>query len=1163
MEESKKESKENKSEVAKREEETLKFWQDNKIFEKSLEKTSGKEEFVFYDGPPFATGLPHYGHLLGSTAKDLIPRYKTMRGYHVRRRWGWDTHGLPVENIVEKKLGLKNKKDIETMGIEKFNELCRAQVLEYVHDWKQYVDRLGRWVDFDNSYKTMDVTYTESVWWALKQMHEKGLLYEGRKVLMYCPHCETPLAKAEIAMDNSYRDITEDAVTVKFRIKEPKTYNLEPNTFLLAWTTTPWTLPANVALAVGPEIEYSLVSHPTLPYDKGGRDEVRERYVVAASLVEKIFGKEAKVEKTFFGKDLEGLEYEPLYEIPAIKKTGKRSHYVALADFVSTEEGTGIVHTAVIYGEDDYQLGLKNDLPMVPLLNSNGTYNNEVPEFLRGQYIKKADKIIIDDLEKRGLLFAKAPNTHNYPHCYRCGTALIYNALSSWFINIQKIKARMLELNEKINWFPDHLKHGRFLNIVENAPDWTISRNRFWASPLPIWKCSPPAGGCKKVEVIGSLEELRGKATKSGNKYYLMRHGKTASNGSGLINDDIENNDSLTEDGKEGVRESAKKLKSEKIDLIIYSPYRRTKETAEIVAGIIGIDAENMIEEPRVGEIHTNMTGKKWEEYWPQFGERKDRLYSIVKGAESLGDVRKRSMQVMFELEEKYKGKRILIVTHEGVTAMLQIGVLAEEKLMEETYINRGHRFYENAEVGLIDFWPFPHDSDFVLDFHRPYIDAIKLKCDPDDAVGTGCGGEMSRVPEVVDCWVESGSMPFAEYHYPFENQSEFEKRTPGDYIAEYIAQTRTWFYYMLAISTALFDHEPFKNVSVTGTILASDGAKMSKSLGNYTDPLALIDKYGADAYRYYMMTGVVMQGEDTLFKDDEVKEVYQRMINILWNTVLFYKLYVPSGPTAEGRHNENVLDRWILARLAQLHEVVTTNLDKFDTIHAGRPIREFVNDLSTWYIRRSRDRFKSEDKADRELAITTTRFVLLELSKLIAPFMPYLAEQVYKAVGGPFESVHLEDWSEIKGNKGDAEVLENIRITREVVSLALEQRQKVGIKVRQPLASLEISEKLDDEYVVLIKDEVNVKEVKIGPELKLDTKLTPELELEGQMRDLVRVIQEKRKELNLKPGEMIKLTLSESLSGLASKFEAEIKKSVHARDIIVSNVEEIKIEKV
>jgi len=1143
----------NKSEVAKREEETLKFWKENKIFQKSLEKNSGKKEFVFYDGPPFATGLPHTGSLLASVIKDVIPRYKTMRGYYVRRRWGWDTHGLPVENMIEKDLGLKSKKDIELIGIEKFNETCRAKVLMYAHDWQKYVDRIGRWVDFDNSYKTMDASYTESIWWALKQMHEKGLLYEGRKVLMYCPHCETPLAKAEIAMDNSYKDVTEEAVTVKFRVT--KSYVLGSNcsnSYLLAWTTTPWTLPANVALAAGPEIEYALVSHPTLSYDKRGRDEVRERYIVASALVEKHFGKEAKIEKTFLGKELVGLEYEPLFDVP--KMHSDKSYKVYAADFVSTEEGTGIVHTAVIYGEDDYQLGLKNNLPMVPILNPNGTYNVDAPEFLRGQYIKKADKMVIEDLERpeRNLLFAKALNTHSYPHCYRCGTALIYNALSSWFINIQKIKERMIELNEKINWVPEHLKHGRFLNIVENAPDWTISRNRYWASPLPIWKCNE----CKKVDVVGSLEELSNRITKSGNRYFFMRHGRTARNGTGVISDDPSNTDPVTEEGDLEIRESTNKLKESKIELIVYSPYQRTKQTAQIVASVLGLEKNQMIEDERLGEIRTNMTGKKWSEYWPQFGGRKDRLSVVIEGAENLGSVRRRAMEALFELEAKHVGKNILIVTHEAVTMMTQVGILAEANKMQKAYEDRLPRSFENAEVGELPFWPFPHNANYELDYHRPYIDVIKLKC--------SCGGIMTRIPEVVDCWVESGSMPFAEYHYPFENKTEFEKRFPGDFIAEYIAQTRTWFYYMLAISTALFDQESFKNVVTTGNILAADSSKMSKSKKNYTDPLIIMDQYGADALRHTLMISVVMQGEDVNFRDDEVKEVYQRLVNILWNSVQFYALYSQNHNSQFAIHNsKNILDRWILARLGELHHEVTENLDKFDTVKAGRPIRNFVDDLSTWYIRRSRDRFKSENEKDKESAIETTRFVLLELSKLIAPFMPFLAEQVYKAVGGEFESVHLENWPEIKSDNEHSDILQNMRITREIVSLALEARQKAGIKVRQPLQSLQINQKLNQEYLELIKDEVNVKEVMSGTQIKLDTNITPELKLEGEMRDLVRAVQEKRKDLGLQPGDMISITLPTSLSGLAAKYESEIKKAVHAEKIEVAEIEEIKIEKI
>ncbi|HEY4493309.1 MAG TPA: class I tRNA ligase family protein [Candidatus Paceibacterota bacterium] len=1149
-----------KSDAAKREEETLKFWQENKIFEKSLKLREGKEEFVFYDGPPFATGLPHHGTLLSSVAKDVIPRYKTMRGFYVRRRWGWDTHGLPIENMIEKDLGLKSKKDILALGIEQFNEACRAKVMQYAHDWQKYVDRVGRWVEFESAYKTMDATYTESVWWALKQMHEKGLLYEGRKVLMYCPHCETPLAKAEIAMDNSYKDVTEEAVTVKFRLKIEnwKLKIADTPTYLLAWTTTPWTLPANVALAVGPEIEYSLVTHPdSVSPSLINKRGVGVSYIVASALVEKHFGKDAKVEKTFFGKDLEGIEYEPLFQIPAVQQSGKPAYYVALADFVSTEEGTGIVHTAVIYGEDDYQLGLKNDLPMVPILNSNGTYNDLVPEFLQGQYIKKADKLVIEDLEKRGLLFSKAPNTHSYPHCYRCGTALIYNALSSWFVNIQKIKARMIELNEKINWVPEHLKHGRFLNIVENAPDWTISRNRFWASPLPIWKCSE----CDLVKVVGSLSDLEDNRSTKPNKYILVRHGqseKNSGNGEqGVIATTREGDRyHLTEEGREQSRKIASELKSQNIDLIVTSPYLRTKETAEAIGSLLGVKVE---EDERLKELQLGQTleGKTWDAFREFEGKRgfDDHLGE----GESCREMLERMRAVVVDLDKKYQGKSIVLVSHGDPLWLLRSYLMNLSP--QETLKQHDSLYPKRGEFYVLSHSNYPRNKNMELDFHRPYIDAIKLAC--------SCGGEMVRIPEVVDCWVESGSMPFAEYHYPTENKKEFEGRFPGDYIAEYISQTRTWFYYMLAVSTALFDREPFKNVVTTGNLLAADGAKISKSKGNYTDPLLLIDKYGADAYRYYEMVSVVMQGEDALFKDDEVKEVYQRMINILWNVVQFYTTYKIEGQSAKVKNQnytskfENVLDRWILARLAELNRDVTENLDKFDTVKAGRPIRDFVTDLSTWYIRRSRDRFKSDNAQDRDSAIGTTRFVLLELSKLIAPFMPFLAEQVYKAVGGELESVHLENWTEIKSEPEHSDVLENTRITRDIVSLALEARQKEGIKVRQPLASLQTSAKLAPEYLELIKDEVNVKEVKFGPELLLDTNITPELELEGKMRDLVRSVQEKRKDLGLQPTDQVNLTLPTSLGDLIPKFESEIKKSVHAQNVSLADTQEIKIEKV
>ena len=608
-----------KTTTALREEEVLRFWKEHKIFEKTLEKDAPHGEFVFYDGPPFATGLPHYGSLLSSIIKDVIPRYKTMRGYRVRRVWGWDCHGLPIENMIEKELGLKSKKDILALGIAKFNEACRASVLRFAKEWEKYVDRVGRFVDFRGAYCTMDNSYIESVWWALRQAHEKGLLYEGRKVLLYCPHCETPLAKAEIAMDNSYQDITEEAVTVKFRVKNPEKHGLPANTFLLAWTTTPWTLPGNVALAVGEDVSYALVR--ILNTQKRAKEGVieYENVIIAEEIFEQLYSKEntdalklafdlvyahTKKEdeeavrgpekvKVLKGKELVGLQYEPLFEIPKVSAQDKpHAHTILPADFVSTEEGTGIVHTAVLYGEDDYMLGLANDLPMAPLLDARGHFNDDAPELVRGQYFKKAEKEIVADLEARGLLFAHALHTHSYPHCHRCGTPLIYNALNSWFIDIQKIKARLLATNEDINWVPEHLKHGRYQNIVENAPDWTISRNRFWASPLPIWKNTQTV----EVAVIGSLEELRARTKRSGNRYFLMRHGESESNASGTLNGDPSIENTLSEIGKREVQDALASLPKE-IDLVFFSPLQRTRESAEQVAHALDLPQDALVED--------------------------------------------------------------------------------------------------------------------------------------------------------------------------------------------------------------------------------------------------------------------------------------------------------------------------------------------------------------------------------------------------------------------------------------------------------------------------------------------------------------------------------------------------------------------------------------
>lgn len=1112
----------------------MKFWQDNNIFQKTLDKKSPKGEFVFYDGPPFATGLPHYGSLLSSIIKDVIPRYKTMQGFYVRRRWGWDCHGLPIENMIEKELGLKDKTEIEKIGIKKFNESCRDSVLRYAHDWKKFIDRVGRWVDYTGAYMTMDATYTESVWWALGEAYKKGLMYEGRKVLLYCPHCETPIAKAEVQMDNSYKDVTEEAVTVKFKIKNPEEIGLSGNVFILAWTTTPWTLPGNVALAVNKDIDYVSVIN--------GNDI----YILAQKRWHQYENlKNLQIDsKGLKGKDLVGLEYEPLYEIEKVKQSGKKAWYVAPADFVTTEDGTGVVHTAVIYGEDDYALGQKLDLPLVQLLDSKGHFNSDAPEFVRGEYFKKAEKLVKKDLEERGLVFDKKLYTHFYPHCHRCGTALLYNAITSWFLNIQDVKADLIKLNEKINWIPEHLKHGRFLNIVEGAPDWTISRNRYWASPLPIWKSESG-----KVEVIGSVEELKKKTT-SNNHFFIARHGQAENNAKNITDSNPQSTNGLTEVGRQQVAELLKLIKKENIAQIYVSPYLRTRQTAEILAEGLGFEKDKIIIDDRLSELDFgDLSGQPFADFLTHEEKHLKYFEDKLPNGESYLDAKRRFGEFLYDVNSRYQNENILVVSHGIALEVIKAVIEGADNKRSKEIINT----YEAETAGLLDFVfsPIPHNDDYVLDLHRPYIDEITW---------TNERGElMKRIPEVADGWVDSASMPFAEYHYPFENKEEFEKRFPGDFIAEYIAQTRTWFYYMHAMSVMMFGEVSFKNVVTTGTILAADGSKMSKSKGNYTDPMLNMDMYGADSLRYYLMTSVVMQAEDLKFSDADVKDVHNRLINMLWNSYKFYEMY---GGSAEREYepSNHPLDKWILAKLGDLQNEVTSGLEQFDTVRAGRPIRDFVAEFSQWYVRRSRDRFKSDEEKDKNAAVSTTRLVLLELSKLLAPFMPFMADSLYMTLGGGKESVHLEDWPEVENLSGaQKETLELMEEVRRICSLGLEARSKVNIKVRQPLSQIQVkNDKLkgEQEYLEIIKDEVNVKEIyfdtDLAEEVVLDTEITPELKEEGDVREILRALQDLRKEKGLNPSDMAILLVGNSgvNKDLVKKYEQAISKTVSLSDI-------------
>ncbi len=987
------------------EKEILNWWEKHAVFERSVSERPDDKPYVFYDGPPFATGLPHYGHILSSVIKDVVPRYFTMKGYRVPRRWGWDCHGLPIESLVEKELQITGgKKQIEEeLGVEKFNEACRSKVLTYTKDWKTMVDRIGRWVEFDNAYKTMDATYMESVWWALKTIWDKQLIYEGRKVLMYCPRCETPVSKAEIAMDNSYKDVTEESATVKFKLKEQGTRNKEQfkdingPIFVLAWTTTPWTLPGNVALAVGAEIEYVLLKEQGAVNKERPAQESSAYYVVAKERLGVVFkDKSYEIVKEFKGSDLAGLEYEPLFNLSAVSATGKKAHYIAAADFVTTTDGTGVVHTAVIYGEDDYQLGVKLDLPMVPMLDAKGHFNEAAPELVRGEYFKKAEKLIKNNLEERGLLFKREQFTHSYPHCWRCDTALIYNAISAWFIDIQKIKPRLLALNEKINWYPEHLKHGRFLNILETAPDWNISRNRYWATPLPFWKCSE--------------------------------------------------------------------------------------------------------------------------------GKRKNE-----------------------------KGESV------PCTNVVCVGSVADLKAKALNF----------AEV-------FSSDKVEEIDLHKHVVDKIKLKCD-------ACGGAMERIPEVIDCWVESGSMPFAEWHYPFENKEVFQQRFPGQYIAEYIAQTRAWFYYMHVMAVLLFDNVSFENCVTTGNVLNEKGEKLSKSKKNYPDPWGLIETHGVDALRFYLMTSPVMQADDLFFSDREVKEAYNKVLNLLWNVVEFYLLYAGEyDGTTQMHHSTNLLDKWIVAKANLLVKEVTEHMDHYDTVKAGRPIKDFVDELSTWYLRRSRERLKGEDQQGKQHALATLHHVLLVLAKVMAPFTPFMAEKIYQELRNKEqgtrsvfkESVHLEDWPHFHEEHHHEKVLEEMIAVRKIVEMGLALRAEHKLKVRQPLSELRINnDHLPHELLNIVAEELNVKKVEYaefveGDEWKekkdgavcvwLNTLLDDTLKVEGVLREIIRAINQLRKEQGLTIHDRVEVWYAVAGSRLADIFQthaAEIQAATLANELAATTL--------
>ena len=959
--------------IPEKELEILKFWKEKNIFKKSLEKDSPNGDYIFYDGPPFATGTPHYGHIVASLMKDIVPRYWTMKGFHVDRKWGWDTHGLPIENIVEQEMGTKSKKDIENIGIDKFNESCRGKVMIYADEWRKVIDRLGRWADMDNDYKTMDKEYMESIWWVFKTLWDKGLIYEGYKSMHICPRCETTLSQHEVS--EGYEDVIDLSGTFKFRIKNLelriKDLNLNDNVFILAWTTTPWTLPGNVALAIGKEIEYVLVK---------SQDEY---FILAKQNIKDIFkDREFEIIDNINAKKLQGLKYEPLFDYYLDKKVNNENNLYTIqtANFVTVEDGTGVVHIAPAFGEDDMNLGKEKNLPFIQHVKMDGRFTDDVRDFAGIEVKPKddpisTDKKILKYLKDKDLIFNVQEYEHSYPNCWRCHSPLLNYATSSLFVRVTEIKPRALETAKNISWVPGHLKAGRFGQWLEGARDWSISRQRFWGSVIPIWLCDK----CGKKIVVGSIEEL-----------------------------------------------------------------------------------------------------------------------------------------------EKISGQEI-------------------------------------------------------NDLHKHFMDKIIFKCED-------CDGTMKRVPDVLDCWFESGSMPYAQMHYPFENKEKFEDNFPAEFIAEGVDQTRAWFYYMHILSTALRDSHAYKNVVANGMVLAEDGKKMSKHLNNYPDPMQVMEKYGADAMRYYLATSHVMKADDLCFSEKGVEEVYKKGLLILYNVLSFYDMFVKDSDNANNFANiandlnsSRILDKWILAKTESLKNEITKAYDNYDLVRASRPIEEFINDLSTWYVRRSRDRFKGENLIDKNQAIYTLGRVLFELTKLLAPFTPFIAEYIYqelgKQCGSLKESVHLEDWPEVKPEFLDQKVLDYMGITRKIVELALAKRAEVGIKIRQPLKHLAVNnQQLAEEYLELIKDEVNVKEVicKEGNgdlSVELDINITSELKQEGLLRELVRTINNMRKQAGLTINDKIEIkynSLDENVKNIFNKFSNELKKQTLADEISVGeNLEEIKINNI